>query len=101
MPNGRHLPYALGGGPNGSHDVPSPLDTSDEEDVWVVKHRWRLLGRWVYGRWLLFVAKRRANASRGGVVDSELVRMSCLGPFGGIEDATQPKCSLEEEEEED
>ena len=64
MPNGHRLPYTLGGGPNGNHDVPSPLHTSDEEDVWVAKCRWQLLGRWVYGRWRLFVAKRRANASR-------------------------------------
>ena len=65
MPNGHSLPYTLGAGPNGSHDVPSPLHTSDEEDVWVAKCRWQLLGRWVYGRWRLFVAKRRANALRG------------------------------------
>ena len=65
MPNGNRLLYALGVGRNGSHDTPSPLHTSDEEDVWVAKCRWRLLGRWVYKRWCLFVAKRRAHALRG------------------------------------
>ena len=65
MPNGHRLPYALGVGRNGSHDTPSPLHTSDEEDVWVAKCRWHLLGRWVYKRWRLFVAKRRAHALRG------------------------------------
>ena len=65
MPNGHRLPYALGVGRNGSHDIPSPPHTSDEEDVWVAKCRWRLLGRWVYERWCLFVAKRRAHAPRG------------------------------------
>ena len=66
LPNGHRQPFALGGGRNGSHDVPSPLHTSDEEDVWIAKCRWRLLGRWVYRRWCLFVAKRRAHALRAG-----------------------------------
>ena len=61
MPNGPRPPYALGAGPKGSHDVPSPIHTSDDEDVWEAKIRWRVLARWVYSRWRLFVAKRRAS----------------------------------------
>ena len=63
MPNGHRLPYAVGSLPSGSHDVPSQVHTSDEEDVWVAKSRWELLGRWVYFRWRLFMARRRRRVA--------------------------------------
>ena len=58
MPNGHREPYRL----RPDYDPPSPAHTSDTEDTWEDKLRWRLIARRVLRRWRLLV--RRAALAR-------------------------------------
>ena len=55
MPNGGSVPYRLG------HGTPSPVHTSDSEDTYNNKMRWRWLGRKVLYRLRLNLRRKRCE----------------------------------------
>ena len=55
MPNGHRYPYRL----HPECDSPSPLHTSDSEETYEHKQRYRILGLRVIRRWRRFVKMQR------------------------------------------
>lgn len=55
MPNGHRDPFYIGGG------YPSPLHTSDEEEVYNAKLQWRRLAKKVVKQWLYHTRWKKMN----------------------------------------
>ena len=55
MPNGHRESYRIAP----SFDSPSPLHTSDSEETWMQKRRYRMITLKVKWKWKKFVATRR------------------------------------------
>ena len=81
-PSASHLAMPNGGGPTfriGARD-PSPVHTSDSEEAFEHKMRWRELGLWVAAHWRMFVARRRRER-RVAMMSSTLLHLRLL-PHG-------------------
>ena len=59
MPNGHRDPFYIGGG------YPSPLHTSDEEEVYNAKLQWRRLAKKVVKQWLYHTRWKKMNRVLG------------------------------------
>lgn len=59
MPNGHRDPFYIGGG------YPSPLHTSDEEEVYNAKLQWRRLAKKVIKQWLYHTRWKKMNRVLG------------------------------------